>query len=287
MSTPPTDLPEMEYRFLGRSGLQVSEISIGGWLTYGGHVEDGTFLFSVSNACNYFLLCCSMVRCRLRILAWPTCTVPTICNNGAIPSVFASRLPTLFHLGGYLHSMFVRSCDPLRARCFLAHLHWDQIGFGKYDITGLTLCTEKTFTCLKAAYDIGVNFFDCAEGYAGGESEKVMGRAIKHFGWKRNDIVVSTKVLQNFCNTNCCPVIIYGRSSHCIDKLGFSQLSSPRAAKQNQQHRSLPKAHYRRHRRSPRASPTHLRRHHLCPSPGPPHSHRGNRASLQSHYQHG
>jgi aryl-alcohol dehydrogenase-like predicted oxidoreductase len=55
---------------------------------------------------------------------------------------------------------------------------------------------EKTFACLKAAYDIGVNFFDCAEGYAGGESEKVMGRAIKHFGWKRNDIVVSTKVLQ-------------------------------------------------------------------------------------------
>jgi len=46
MSTPPSDLPEMEYRFLGRSGLQISEISIGGWLTYGGHVEDGMFTFS-------------------------------------------------------------------------------------------------------------------------------------------------------------------------------------------------------------------------------------------------
>jgi aryl-alcohol dehydrogenase-like predicted oxidoreductase len=31
----------MEYRFLGRSGLQVSAISLGGWLTYGGHVENG------------------------------------------------------------------------------------------------------------------------------------------------------------------------------------------------------------------------------------------------------
>ncbi|MCJ1427408.1 hypothetical protein MMC29_005311 [Sticta canariensis] len=81
----------MQYRFLGRSGLQVSVISLGGWLTYGGHVE-----------------------------------------------------------------------------------------------------SEGTFACLKAAYDAGVNFFDCAEGYSAGESEKVMGDAIKHFGWKRNDLVQIT-----------------------------------------------------------------------------------------------
>jgi aryl-alcohol dehydrogenase-like predicted oxidoreductase len=43
----------MEYRFLGRSGLQVSGISIGGWLTHGGHVEDGTFAFLTSNAKHY------------------------------------------------------------------------------------------------------------------------------------------------------------------------------------------------------------------------------------------
>ena len=37
----PDGLPEMEYRFLGRSGLKVSAISLGGWLTYGGHVDHG------------------------------------------------------------------------------------------------------------------------------------------------------------------------------------------------------------------------------------------------------
>lgn len=47
---------------------------------------------------------------------------------------------------------------------------------------------------MKAAYDAGVNFFDCAEGYAAGESERVMGQAIKKFGWKRNDLVISTKI---------------------------------------------------------------------------------------------
>jgi len=83
----------MEYRFLGRSGLQVSAISLGGWLTYGGHVEN-----------------------------------------------------------------------------------------------------ENTFNCMKAAYDVGINFFDCAEGYSDGESERVMGQAIKKFGWKRNDLVISTKI---------------------------------------------------------------------------------------------
>lgn len=83
----------MEYRRLGNSGLKISAISLGGWLTYGGHVEN-----------------------------------------------------------------------------------------------------ENTFACMKAAYDVGINFFDCAEGYSNGESEKIMGQAIKKYGWKRNDLVISTKI---------------------------------------------------------------------------------------------
>lgn len=47
---------------------------------------------------------------------------------------------------------------------------------------------------MKAAYDCGVNFFDCAEGYAAGKSEIVMGQAVKKFGWNRCDIVISTKI---------------------------------------------------------------------------------------------
>jgi aryl-alcohol dehydrogenase-like predicted oxidoreductase len=92
-------LPKMEYRFLGRSGLQVSVISLGGWLTYGGHVENGSLCFQISN--------------------------------------------------------------------FQLHL---------------TATIEASFACMKAAYDAGINFFDCAEGYAGGQSEITMGEAIKKFG---------------------------------------------------------------------------------------------------------
>lgn len=32
----------MVYRRLGNSGLHVSALALGGWLTYGGHVGDGT-----------------------------------------------------------------------------------------------------------------------------------------------------------------------------------------------------------------------------------------------------
>jgi aryl-alcohol dehydrogenase-like predicted oxidoreductase len=30
---------------------------------------------------------------------------------------------------------------------------------------------ENTFSCMKAAYDVSINFFDCAEGYSNSESE--------------------------------------------------------------------------------------------------------------------
>ncbi len=48
--------------------------------------------------------------------------------------------------------------------------------------------------CMAAAYDAGVNFFDNAEAYAGGNAEQVMGNVIKELGWRRESIVVSTKI---------------------------------------------------------------------------------------------
>ena len=48
--------------------------------------------------------------------------------------------------------------------------------------------------CLNAAKEAGVNFFDNAESYAGGASERVMGAAIAELGWARHEYVVSTKL---------------------------------------------------------------------------------------------
>ncbi|NNC91050.1 MAG: aldo/keto reductase [Acidimicrobiia bacterium] len=47
---------------------------------------------------------------------------------------------------------------------------------------------------MQAALEAGVNFFDNAEVYAGGESERLMGRVVKDLGWDRADYVISTKL---------------------------------------------------------------------------------------------
>jgi voltage-dependent potassium channel beta subunit len=47
--------------------------------------------------------------------------------------------------------------------------------------------------CMSAAREAGVNFFDNAEVYAGGESERIMGAAIRDLGWERHSYVVTSK----------------------------------------------------------------------------------------------
>jgi voltage-dependent potassium channel beta subunit len=83
----------MEYRYLGRSGLQVSALSLGAWVTYGGQVGE-----------------------------------------------------------------------------------------------------QVAYDCMTAAYEAGINFFDNAEVYADGNAEIVMGNVLKKTGWKRSDLVISTKI---------------------------------------------------------------------------------------------
>lgn len=47
---------------------------------------------------------------------------------------------------------------------------------------------------IKAAYDLGINTFDTANMYSNGESEVVLGKAIKQHNLPRDEIVVMTKV---------------------------------------------------------------------------------------------
>ena len=47
---------------------------------------------------------------------------------------------------------------------------------------------------MTTAYDAGINFFDNAEGYEAGDSEKLMGQALKKLNWSRDSYVVSSKV---------------------------------------------------------------------------------------------
>jgi len=48
--------------------------------------------------------------------------------------------------------------------------------------------------CMRVAYDAGINFFDGAEAYAHGEAETVMGNVVKKEKWRREGLVLSTKI---------------------------------------------------------------------------------------------
>jgi voltage-dependent potassium channel beta subunit len=67
------------------------------------------------------------------------------------------------------------------------------LSFGSWVSFGGQLDTGRARDCLAAAYEGGVNFFDNAESYAGGESERIMGAAIAELGWPRSSYVISTK----------------------------------------------------------------------------------------------
>ncbi|MHB1987199.1 MAG: potassium channel beta subunit family protein [Acidimicrobiales bacterium] len=68
------------------------------------------------------------------------------------------------------------------------------LSFGSWVTFGPQLDDNLAMSCLSAARDAGVNFFDNAEAYAGGESEVIMGRALQKLGWPRSSYVVSTKL---------------------------------------------------------------------------------------------
>jgi len=68
------------------------------------------------------------------------------------------------------------------------------LSYGSWVTFGDQIDTDRAAECMQIAYDHGVNFFDNAEAYAGGQSEVMMGEIIRDKGWDRTDLVVSTKI---------------------------------------------------------------------------------------------
>lgn len=68
------------------------------------------------------------------------------------------------------------------------------LSFGSWVSFDAQLKDDAALQCMQTAYDLGCNFFDNAEAYAGGESEAIMGRVISELGWPRYSYVLSTKL---------------------------------------------------------------------------------------------
>ncbi len=72
-------------------------------------------------------------------------------------------------------------------------LKLSELSLGAWVTFGNQLDVRAAVQCLSAARDAGVNFFDNAEVYAGGQAERIMGAALRELGWPRASYVISTK----------------------------------------------------------------------------------------------
>ena len=73
-------------------------------------------------------------------------------------------------------------------------LQVSELSFGSWITFGNQIENSTSQQLMKTAYDAGINFFDNAEIYADGESERVMGSILNKMGWARDTFIVSSKV---------------------------------------------------------------------------------------------
>jgi len=78
-----------------------------------------------------------------------------------------------------------------------------EIGFGAWTIAlnwwGKEIQEDEAKRMLKKAYDLGINFFETADMYGKGKSEKLIGEV---FSGMRNEVVISTKYSYDFENVD-------------------------------------------------------------------------------------
>ncbi|MDQ0222478.1 aldo/keto reductase [Streptococcus moroccensis] len=70
-------------------------------------------------------------------------------------------------------------------------LEVSRLALGCMRLAGVDL--EKAKEVIKTSLDLGINFFDHADIYGGGQSEVLFGQAIKELGVKREDIIIQSK----------------------------------------------------------------------------------------------
>ena len=73
-------------------------------------------------------------------------------------------------------------------------LRVSELSYGSWVTFSFQLDKTKAKKTMKHAYDAGINFFDNAEAYASGESEKIMGDVLFDLGLSRDTYIVSSKV---------------------------------------------------------------------------------------------
>ncbi|CAI5534912.1 unnamed protein product [Closterium sp. Naga37s-1] len=159
----------MEYRNLGRTGLKVSVFSFGSWVTFGNQVPIRS-------------LSLPQTRSPIKSTRGALRELRSAVSTGAIAARNDNDLRFVLLLRAAALSPWSHQCPPswFRAR-------FDALILRSVDV-------ELAKRLLRRCYEAGVNFFDNAEVYANGKAEEIFGQAVRELGWRRSEIVVSTKI---------------------------------------------------------------------------------------------
>jgi aryl-alcohol dehydrogenase-like predicted oxidoreductase len=68
------------------------------------------------------------------------------------------------------------------------------MSYGSKEWRAWVLTEEEAKPFVKRALEAGINFFDTADVYSTGESERITGKLLKEFGAQRENVIVATKV---------------------------------------------------------------------------------------------
>ncbi|KAJ3197048.1 hypothetical protein HDU82_001568 [Entophlyctis luteolus] len=68
------------------------------------------------------------------------------------------------------------------------------MSFGSTKWQKWVLDKDESLPIIKRAYDLGVNFFDTADAYSNGQSELILGEALRRYNIPRDQVVIATKV---------------------------------------------------------------------------------------------
>lgn len=80
---------------------------------------------------------------------------------------------------------------------------------------------KESLELIGKAYEAGINFFDTADIYSNGESERILGKAIKQFNMPRSRIVIASKVFFGVSDAS-----LDGTSQgydHFVNRVGLSR----------------------------------------------------------------
>lgn len=89
------------------------------------------------------------------------------------------------------------------------------LSYGSWLTFGKQIGDNQSEALMKYAYDNGINFFDNAEIYSSGESERVMGRILNKMQWSRDSYTVSSKVF--FGNGGKLPTQVGLNRKHVVE----------------------------------------------------------------------